>query len=63
MTVNAIHNEGQTIAGVWEKFKEVKQVAALVKKPTAYEDCVAEWKRRKLGAGSGAKYVLHAGLI
>jgi hypothetical protein len=62
VTVNAIHNEGQTIAGVWKKFKEVKQVAALVKTPTAYEDCVAEWKRRQLGAGSDQKYVLHAGV-
>jgi hypothetical protein len=60
--VSQIMEAGQTISEVWEGFKEGKKVAAAVKTPAAYEDCVAEWKRRKQNAGKDEKYLYHAGV-
>jgi hypothetical protein len=46
---------------VWTEWKKEKKVAPKEFEPTAYEDCVTEWKRRKLSAGKSERYVYHAG--
>ena len=44
----------------WKKDRELPANSTIV--PTAYEDVVAEWKRRKLNAGADTKYVTQAGV-
>jgi hypothetical protein len=55
---------GLTITKIWEDYqayqKQQAAAAASVTTPTAYEDVVTEWKRRKKAAGKSERYVYHA---
>ncbi len=55
---------GLTITIIWEDYqacqKQQAAAAASVTTPTAYEDFVTEWKRRKKAAGKSERYVDHA---
>jgi hypothetical protein len=62
ITVNAIEDAGLTIQGVWEDHKRQKLTTLAVKNPKSYEDCVAEWKRRKLAVEADEVYVNQAGI-
>jgi len=60
-----VKEAGQTLSGIWEGWKEAQKEKAAVPSVTApmpYEDCVVEWKRRKLNAGKSERYVYHAGV-
>ena len=62
VVVSEIMEAGETVGAVWEGYKKKEKEKAAIKTPVSYQDCVAEWKRRKLGAGADEKYVLQAGV-
>src|SRR5208282_2174785 len=54
-----------TMTKVWEDYQAWKEErenpASGNVEPKAYQEVVAEWKKRKLGAGKSERYVYHAG--
>jgi hypothetical protein len=55
-----IEAKGQSIQSVWADWQRDKKAATQTIIPQPYEDCVTEWKRRKLAAGKTERYVYHA---
>jgi hypothetical protein len=55
-----MEKEGVALNTVWTDWKREKKESPSVLEPTAYEDAVTEWKRRKLIAGKSERYVYHA---
>jgi hypothetical protein len=52
--------EGVELNTVWTDWKKEKKETPSVLEPTAYEDVVTEWKRRKKNSGKSERYVYHA---
>jgi hypothetical protein len=62
VVVTEILDAGKTMGEVWEGYKKKEKATAEIKTPITYQDCVSEWKRRKLGVGADEQYVLQAGI-